>query len=114
MAFALCVLKSEERHFAEACASQFLKVAQDWVIADKVSTVRTDSARNMIAAERILAFELMLCVAHIIQRGIVRIPPNDDTVCVANIQRWEVVEYKYFVTVIKYIFLVSVLHYLFI
>ena len=28
-------------------------------------------------------------------------------------QRWEVVEYKYFLTVLEYIFLVSVLHYLF-
>ena len=28
----------------------------------------------------------------------------------ANIQMWEVVEYKYFVTVLKYIFLVSVLY----
>ena len=30
--------------------------------------------------------------------------------CVHTIQRWEVVEYKYFVTVLKYIFLVSVLY----
>ena len=32
--------------------------------------------------------------------------------CTANKQGWEVVEYKYFVTVLKYLFLVSVLHYL--
>ncbi|XP_063765784.1 E3 SUMO-protein ligase ZBED1-like [Eleginops maclovinus] len=68
--FALGVGKTEERHFAEACASQFLQVAKEWEITDKVTTIGTDSARNMIVAARSLPFEHMPCVAHIIQRVI--------------------------------------------
>uniref|UniRef100_A0AAV2KNS0 Uncharacterized protein n=1 Tax=Knipowitschia caucasica TaxID=637954 RepID=A0AAV2KNS0_KNICA len=45
--FALGVMKTEERHFAEACARQFLYVANQWKIADKISTIGTDSAPNM-------------------------------------------------------------------
>ncbi|KAK7164986.1 hypothetical protein R3I94_003387 [Phoxinus phoxinus] len=69
--FALTVLKSEERHFAEACAEQFMQVAKEWEIESKITTVGTDSARNMIAASRLLPFEHMPCIAHIIQRAIV-------------------------------------------
>ncbi len=68
--FTLGVLKTEERHFAEACASQFLNVANEWEITDKVTTIGTDSAPNMIAAARSLPFEHIPCVAHVIQRVI--------------------------------------------
>jgi len=64
------VVKADEGHFAKACASQFIEVAQKWDIADKITTVGTDGARNMIAAARILPYEHMPCVAHIIQRVI--------------------------------------------
>lgn len=51
--FALGVVKTEERHFAKACASQFLEVAKEcW---------------NMIAAARSSPFKHMPFVAHIIQ-----------------------------------------------
>ncbi|XP_048014184.1 E3 SUMO-protein ligase ZBED1 [Megalobrama amblycephala] len=69
--FALGVMKTEERHFAEACARQFLDVANQWGIADKISTIGTDSAPNMVAAGRILTFEHLPCVAHVVQRAIV-------------------------------------------
>ncbi|KAF1384029.1 hypothetical protein PFLUV_G00137990 [Perca fluviatilis] len=69
--FALGVMKTEERHFAEACARQFLDVANQWGIADKISTIGTDSAPNMVAAGRILPFEHLPCVAHVVQRAIV-------------------------------------------
>ena len=57
-------------HFAEECARQFLDVAKEWGITDRVITIGTDSARNMVAAARSLPFEHMPCVAHIIQRTI--------------------------------------------
>ena len=68
--FALTTMKTEERHFAEACAEQFLTVARKWEIEGKVTTIGTDSARNMIAAARLLPFEHMPCIAHILQRSI--------------------------------------------
>lgn len=68
---ALTVLKSKERHFAEACAEQFIKVAKEWEIESKITAVGTESARNMVAASRLLPFEHMPCIAHIIQRAIV-------------------------------------------
>nr|XP_054591422.1 E3 SUMO-protein ligase ZBED1-like [Nothobranchius furzeri] len=64
-------MKTEERQFADACARQFLDVANQWGIADKTSTIGTDSARNMVAAGRILPFQHLPCVAHVIQRAIV-------------------------------------------
>lgn len=67
---ALTVMKTEERHFADAVAEHFMKVAQDWDIENKVSTLTTDSARNMIAAARELSFEHMPCAAHLLQRAI--------------------------------------------
>ena len=68
--FALTVMKTEERHFAEACAEQFQTVARKWEIEEKITTIGTDSARNMIAAGRILPYDHIPCVAHIIQRSI--------------------------------------------
>ena len=68
--FALGVLKTEQRHFANACADQFLQVANDWNIVDKVCTLGTDSAHNMVAAARILPYQHLPCVAHGIQRVI--------------------------------------------
>ncbi|KAJ8342953.1 hypothetical protein SKAU_G00328810 [Synaphobranchus kaupii] len=66
--FALGVVKTEERHFADACARQFIQVSDEWKITDKVTTIGTDSARNMIAAARILPFDYLPCIAHMIQR----------------------------------------------
>ncbi|KAL3968626.1 lamin A/C [Sarotherodon galilaeus] len=68
--FALTVSKTEERHYAEACADHFLNVANEWKIKDKVTTLGTDSARNMVAAARLLPFEHMPCMAHILQRTV--------------------------------------------
>ncbi|RVE68512.1 hypothetical protein OJAV_G00093430 [Oryzias javanicus] len=73
---ALTVMKTEERHFASVCAEHFLDVARQWGVEEKVSTLTTDSARNMIAAARQLPFEHVPCVAHCIHRVI--------TVCLHN------------------------------
>ncbi|KAK0131514.1 Glycerol-3-phosphate acyltransferase 1, mitochondrial [Merluccius polli] len=58
-------MKTEERHFASMCAEHFMHVAREWNVEDKVST---DSARNMIAASKVLPFEHMPCTAHLLQR----------------------------------------------
>ncbi|GAA6082618.1 E3 SUMO-protein ligase ZBED1-like [Tachysurus ichikawai] len=63
-------MKTQERHFAETCAEYFIHVAQQWDVSNKVSTLRTDSARNMIAAARHLPFEHVPCVAHSLQRSV--------------------------------------------
>ncbi|XP_003442878.1 zinc finger BED domain-containing protein 1 [Oreochromis niloticus] len=68
--FALTVSKTEERQCAEACADHFLSVANEWKIKDKLTTFGTDSARNMVAAARLLPFEHMPCTAHILQRTV--------------------------------------------
>lgn len=68
--FALTVTKTVTRHYADACAEQFNTVTEEWKIEDKVTTIGTDSARNMIAAVRQLPFEHMPCVAHMLQRTI--------------------------------------------
>ncbi|KAK7913166.1 hypothetical protein WMY93_013377 [Mugilogobius chulae] len=67
---ALCVMKTEERHYAETCAEHFIHVAEEWGIMEKVSTLSTDSARNMIAAARQLPFQHIPCVAHSLQRSV--------------------------------------------
>ncbi|CAG6022948.1 unnamed protein product [Menidia menidia] len=59
--FALAMLKTESRHYADACAQQFLSVAEAWGVQSKITTVGTDSARNMIAAARKLPYEHMPC-----------------------------------------------------
>lgn len=69
--FSLGVMETEERQFAEACARQFLDVANQWGIADKISTIGTDSTPNSVAAGRILPFEHLHCVARVVQRAIV-------------------------------------------
>ncbi|XP_039465067.1 E3 SUMO-protein ligase ZBED1-like [Oreochromis aureus] len=76
--FALTVSKTEERHYAEACADHFLNVANEWEIKDKVTTLGTDSARNMVAAARLLPFEHMPCMAHILQ-SVITVSLNDST-----------------------------------
>ncbi|XP_072246410.1 E3 SUMO-protein ligase ZBED1-like [Leuresthes tenuis] len=68
--FALTVMKTETRHFADKCAEQFLNVANDWGIGNKISTIDTDSAANMLAAMRALPYEHIACNAHILQRTI--------------------------------------------
>lgn len=65
--FALTVLKTETRHFVEKCGKQFLEVANDWGIENKISTIGTDSAANMLADMRALP---ITCNAHILQRTI--------------------------------------------
>lgn len=68
--FALTVSKSTERHYAEACAQHFESIAKEWNIEKKVTTLGTDSARNMTAAVRQLPYEHLPCNAHAIQRAI--------------------------------------------
>lgn len=46
-----------------------MHVAREWNITEKVSTLTTDSARNMIAASKELPFEHMPCTAHL-QRAV--------------------------------------------
>ncbi len=70
LSFALTVKHTEERHFAETCAQQFSEVAEQWDVAGKVTTIGTDSARNMTAAARLLPYEHMPCIAHSLQRSI--------------------------------------------
>ena len=65
---ALGVMKTNERHYADACAQHFLLVAEDWKVENKVSTLTTDSARNMIAAARQLPLDHVPCSAHSLQR----------------------------------------------
>nr|XP_047125130.1 E3 SUMO-protein ligase ZBED1-like [Hydra vulgaris] len=67
---ALTVMKTQERHFAETCAEHFIHVAQQWDILNKVSTLSTDCARNIVAAARHLPFERVPCVAHSLQRSV--------------------------------------------
>ncbi|KAE8278058.1 hypothetical protein D5F01_LYC23873 [Larimichthys crocea] len=68
--FALTVRKTVTRHYADACAEQFDAVTKEWQIEKKVTTIGTDSARNMVAAARQLPFEHVPCAAHILQRTI--------------------------------------------
>ncbi|XP_025070967.1 zinc finger BED domain-containing protein 1 [Alligator sinensis] len=68
--FALTAMYTEERHYAEACAERFLDVTKEWNIQEKVTTISTDRASNMIAATSRLPFEHMTCIAHSLQRSI--------------------------------------------
>uniref|UniRef100_A0A3B5A479 BED-type domain-containing protein n=1 Tax=Stegastes partitus TaxID=144197 RepID=A0A3B5A479_9TELE len=68
--FALTVSKTVTRHHADACAEQVDAVTKEWQIENKVTTIGTDSARNMVAAARQLPFEHMPCAAHMLQRTI--------------------------------------------
>ena len=68
--FALTVSKTVTRHYADACAEQFIAVTKEWEIENKVTTVGTDSARNMVAAARQMPFEHIPCAAHMLQRTI--------------------------------------------
>lgn len=70
LSFAVTVKKTTERHYSEACADHFLDVAKEWKIEEKVTTLGTDSARNMIAAARLLPFEHLPCTAHSLQRSV--------------------------------------------
>ncbi|KAK7890933.1 hypothetical protein WMY93_022896 [Mugilogobius chulae] len=60
----------QERHFADVCAEHFMHVARQWNLDGKISSLTTDSARNMIAAARQLPFDHMPCIAHSIHRAI--------------------------------------------
>ncbi|XP_057179364.1 E3 SUMO-protein ligase ZBED1-like [Triplophysa rosa] len=63
-------MKTDERHYANVCAEHILQVARQWNIELKISTLTTDSARNMIAAATQLPFEQMPCIAHSLHRAI--------------------------------------------
>ncbi|KAF0044778.1 hypothetical protein F2P81_003936 [Scophthalmus maximus] len=67
---ALPVMKTDERHYAETCAGHFIEVAQQWNVSNKVTTLSTDSARNMIAAARDLPFDHVPYFAHSLQRSV--------------------------------------------
>ncbi|KAK0140687.1 Zinc finger BED domain-containing protein 1 [Merluccius polli] len=67
---ALTVMKTEERHHADACADDFMHVAEQWNVENKVTALCTDSARNMIAAARQLPLDHVPCTAHSLQRSI--------------------------------------------
>src|SRR4029434_3056173 len=54
--FALEVKKTEARHTAENCAEEFIDVSNRWEISDKLTTLGTDIARNMLAAAKLLPF----------------------------------------------------------
>ncbi|XP_062851037.1 E3 SUMO-protein ligase ZBED1-like [Trichomycterus rosablanca] len=68
--FVLTVEKVNNRHYAVNCTDHFFSVAESWKIEQKVTTIGTDCARNMMAAARQLPFQHMPCVAHILQRSI--------------------------------------------
>ncbi|KAI4875619.1 hypothetical protein NFI96_008201 [Prochilodus magdalenae] len=68
--FALTVSKTETRNYAEACGDHFLDVTKEWNITEKLTTLGTDSARNMVAAARLLPFEHVPCMAHSLQRTV--------------------------------------------
>ncbi|XP_076864022.1 E3 SUMO-protein ligase ZBED1-like [Brachyhypopomus gauderio] len=74
--FALSMRKTDTRHSADACADQFLSVAEAWQVQQKITTVSTDGARYMVAAAKRLPYEHMPCIAHMLQRSI--------TVCLAD------------------------------
>lgn len=63
----LGVYAMDERHFAEAVAEHITSAIQTWGIGEKVSTIGSDNARNMTAAIRKMAYELMPCGAHTLQ-----------------------------------------------
>lgn len=76
LSFALTVSKTEEQHYAEACAEHFLDVANKWETKEKLTTLGTDSALNMVAATR-LPFEHLPCMAQSLQR-MVTVSLNDN------------------------------------
>ena len=67
---ALTVVKTEERHSADAVAEHFLRVAREWDVEHKVVSLTTDGARHMTAAARQLPFEHTPCVAHAVHRAV--------------------------------------------
>ena len=67
---AMAIMKTEDSHYAETCARHFMDLAKQWNIENKVTTVCTDSARNMIAAARHMPFEHLPCIAHSLQMSI--------------------------------------------
>ena len=48
--------KKHSRNTAEDCAEEFIDVSNRWEISGKLTTLGTDSARNMLAAARLLPF----------------------------------------------------------
>ncbi|XP_038160303.1 E3 SUMO-protein ligase ZBED1-like [Cyprinodon tularosa] len=47
-----------------------MAVAREWGIEEKVASLTTDSARNMVAAARLLPFEHIPCMAHSVHRAV--------------------------------------------
>lgn len=62
--------RNQTNQFADKCAKQFLEVANDWGIENKISIIGTDSAAKMLAAMRALPYKHIICNAHILQRTI--------------------------------------------
>jgi hypothetical protein len=56
---AMAIMKTED-----------MDLAKQWNIENKVTTVCTDSARNIIAASRHMPFEHLPCIAHCLQMSI--------------------------------------------
>ncbi|KII65107.1 Zinc finger BED domain-containing protein 1 [Thelohanellus kitauei] len=67
---ALGVRVIKERRYSSAYAEHFKSVADDWEIFDKISTFKTDNARNVICAFGSLPFQHMPCIAHILQLSV--------------------------------------------
>ncbi|XP_077367138.1 E3 SUMO-protein ligase ZBED1-like [Festucalex cinctus] len=67
--FIVTVLNTDSRH-VENCYEEFLSVAEIWGIQQKITTIGTESAPTTTAAERLLQFQHMPCIAHILQRTI--------------------------------------------
>lgn len=66
----LAVKKTAERHTAENVAAHIMEVVTEWAIGSKITTIGTDSARNMIAAAAKLDWSHIPCTAHSLQLSI--------------------------------------------
>ena len=51
-------------HTAENIAAELKRIANDWLIADKVVALVTDNASNMVAAARLTEWKHIPCFAH--------------------------------------------------
>ncbi|XP_065650273.1 E3 SUMO-protein ligase ZBED1-like [Hydra vulgaris] len=61
---ALACINVEERHTADNVASFYEEFAATWNIAEKISCIVTDSARNMVAAIGRTDYSHIPCIAH--------------------------------------------------
>ena len=68
--FALTVFHTEERHYSDVCVQHLMEVIKQWQIDEKVTTINTNNAKNIVGAVVFLPFEHMPCAAHILQLSI--------------------------------------------